>query len=114
IIAAYGIGMRVDQFSFLPAMSLGSSVSAMVAQHIGAEKIDKIPKIMLNAMMISLGFALIFYIPVNLFPTQIAALFTDHVPVGVPCLQSSQTPVPRRYCGVFGSPCGRTERSASV
>lgn len=82
IIAAFGIGMRVDQFSFLPAMSLGSSVSAMVAQHIGAGKSDKIPKIMSNAMMISLGFALIFYIPVNLFPTQIASLFTDHIPVG--------------------------------
>lgn len=82
VIAAYGIGMRIDSFSFMPAMSLGSSVSAMVAQHIGAGKDDKIPKIMFNAMMISLAIALFFYIPVNLFPLQIAAMFTNHAPVG--------------------------------
>ncbi len=78
VIAGYGIGMRIDQFSFLPAMSLGSAVSAMAAQAIGSGKDDKIPEIMRNAMFISLGFALFFYIPVNVFPNQIAGLFSNH------------------------------------
>lgn len=82
VIAAFGIGMRVDSFSYMPAMSLGSSVSAMVAQHIGAGKSEKIPSIMFNAMLISLGVALLFYIPVNLFPGQIAQLFTGRASVG--------------------------------
>ena len=52
VIAAFGIGMRIDQFSFMPAMSLGSSVTAMVSQHIGAGKQEKIPEIMFNAMLL--------------------------------------------------------------
>jgi putative MATE family efflux protein len=82
VIAAFGIGMRIDQFSFMPAMSLGSSVTAMVSQHIGAGKQEKIPEIMFNAMLLSLGFALFFFIPVNLFPHQIASIFTSGAPVG--------------------------------
>jgi putative MATE family efflux protein len=81
VIAGYGIGMRIDQFSFLPAMSLGSAVSAMTAQHIGSGKKDMIPEIMKNAMLISLGFAAVFYIPVNIFSDQIAGIFSGRVQV---------------------------------
>jgi putative MATE family efflux protein len=75
VIAGFGLGMRIDQFSFMPAMSLGEAVSAMVAQHIGAGKENKIPEILRNAIFISLGIALLFYLPVNLMPHQIASLF---------------------------------------
>jgi putative MATE family efflux protein len=78
VIAGFGLGMRIDQYSFMPAMSVGEAVSAMAAQHIGAGRENKIPEIIRNAVFFTLGIALLFYIPVNLFPRQIASAFTAH------------------------------------
>jgi len=78
VIAGFGLGMRVDQYSFMPAMSLGEAVSAMVAQHLGAGKKEKIPEILRNAVFVSIGIALLFYLPVNLIPGKIAAIFTTN------------------------------------
>jgi putative MATE family efflux protein len=76
IIAGFGLGMRVDQYSFMPAMSLGEAVSAMVAQHLGAGKKEKIPEILRNSILFSLAISLLFYLAVNFLPGRIAAIFT--------------------------------------
>jgi putative MATE family efflux protein len=76
IIAGFGLGMRVDQYSYMPAMSLGEAVSAMVAQHLGAGKKEKIPEILRNAVLFSISISLIFYISVNFLPGKIASIFT--------------------------------------
>lgn len=81
ITAVYGIGLRIDQFSFLPAMSVGAAVSAMTAQHIGANKQEQIPQIIKSGMLVSLAFAVLFFIPVNFFPSKIASIFTNHAGV---------------------------------
>ncbi len=76
VTAAYGIGLRIDQFSFLPAMSTGLAVSSMVAQNLGAGKKERVPEILKWALIISLSFGTFFFILVNIFPTFIAQAFT--------------------------------------
>ena len=76
VIAAFGIGMRIDQFAFLPALSLGGAVSAFVAQAIGASKPEQIPEILRWAALIALGFAAFFFVLINAMPAQIAGIFT--------------------------------------
>lgn len=77
ITAAYGIGMRIDQFSFLPAISLGAAASAFAAQALGAGKREKIKEVLGWSIIISLSFSALFFAVVNAFAPQIASLFTQ-------------------------------------
>lgn len=77
VIAAYGIGIRIDQFSFLPAMSLGASVSAFAAQFTGAGKPERVGEVTKYGILLAQIFALVFFIIVNLFPAQITHIFTS-------------------------------------
>ncbi|MBN2753230.1 MAG: MATE family efflux transporter [Candidatus Goldbacteria bacterium] len=76
IIAAYGIGLRIDQFSFIPAMSLGAAASSFTAQAIGAKKEELIREVALWVTILSLAFAAAAFAVINLFPHQITAVFT--------------------------------------
>jgi len=78
VVAAYGIGLRIDQFSFIPAMVLGGTASAFAAQAIGAKKEDMIPKMVRWVALLSLAFSAIFYVLVNIFPSAITSIFTDN------------------------------------
>ncbi|HDQ25151.1 MAG TPA: MATE family efflux transporter [bacterium] len=76
-VAAYGIGLRIDQFSFIPAMSLGgSAAAAFAAQALGAGRQEKIPEIVKWVSVLTLSFALFFFVIVNIFPAQITSIFT--------------------------------------
>jgi len=78
VIAAYGIGIRIDQFAFFPAMSLGgSAASAFAAQAIGMNKYEKIPEIVKWVTVITMSFGVFFFIIINLFPSSIAGIFTE-------------------------------------
>ncbi len=77
ITAAFGIGMRIDQFSFLPAMSLGAAASAFAAQALGAGKKEKIKEALGWSIVISMFFAVLFFAVVNAFAPQIASIFTQ-------------------------------------
>ncbi|HPI04181.1 MAG TPA: MATE family efflux transporter [Candidatus Goldiibacteriota bacterium] len=81
IIAAFGIGLRIDQFSFIPAMSLGAAASSFTAQAIGAKKEELIHKAALWVTVFSLAFALVSFAVINLFPSQITAIFTGDASV---------------------------------
>jgi putative MATE family efflux protein len=83
VIAAYGIGLRIDQFSFLPAMSLGATASAFTAQAFGAKRTDLLPEILKWSCALSLCFAVFFFIIVNMFPAQISGIFTKDAAVGI-------------------------------
>src|SRR5208283_825087 len=78
VVAAYGIGLRIDQFSFIPAMSLGGAASAFAAQAIGAKKEDMLKEIVKWVAILSLAFSLFFYALVNIFPSAITSIFTDN------------------------------------
>ena len=81
IIAAYGIGLRIDQFSFIPAMSLGAAASSFTAQAIGAKKEELIREVALWVTILSLAFAAAAFTAINLFPSQITAIFTGDASV---------------------------------
>jgi putative MATE family efflux protein len=76
VIAAYGIGIRMENFSVLPAMSIGMAVSTMVAQSIGAGKLSRVREITGSAARFTLSISLAVIIVCTLFPRQISSLFT--------------------------------------
>ncbi|TAL30001.1 MAG: MATE family efflux transporter [Spirochaetes bacterium] len=75
VIAAYGIGLRVDNFSILPAMSIGMAVSTMVAQSIGAGKHERVREITRSAIRFTLVISATVIVLCTFFPRQIAHLF---------------------------------------
>lgn len=76
LTAAYGIGIQLDQFAFMPAMAIGMSVSSMVAQNLGARKYDRVKEITKFSILFSLSISLLFFIIVYAFPIKVASLFT--------------------------------------
>lgn len=76
LTAAYGIGIQLDQFAFMPAMAIGMSVSSMVAQNLGARQYDRVKEITKFSILLSLLISLVFFIIVYTFPIQVASLFT--------------------------------------
>jgi putative MATE family efflux protein len=76
VTAAFGIGNRVDQFSFLATFAVTAAISAMTAQNIGAGKIERIPEIARWGLIMSLGITLFFSVSVILFPDTITSIFT--------------------------------------
>ncbi len=77
VIAAYGIGLRMDNFSILPSLSIGMAVSTMVAQSIGAGKLKRVYEITNSASRFTLLIGAIMIILCTFLPQQIAFLFTQ-------------------------------------
>jgi len=76
LTAAYGIGVRIDMFAFMPALSISIAVSSMSAQNIGAKKFERVAKTLKCAVKLSLGISFLIFVLVNLFPGAIASIFT--------------------------------------
>ncbi|MFA5931649.1 MAG: MATE family efflux transporter [archaeon] len=53
IIAAYGLGGRFLSFVLIPAIGISIATSTIVAQCVGAKKIDRVKKTITNAMLLS-------------------------------------------------------------
>jgi putative MATE family efflux protein len=68
VVAAYGVGTRIEQLALLPLMGLNISTLALTAQNFGAERYDRIREIL--RMSLRYGFVL------AIFGTVAALLFT--------------------------------------
>ncbi len=77
VTAGFGIGMRIDQFSFLPAMSIGMAVSAFTAQFLGSGQYEGINKIIGYALILSCLISAVCFIAVNTAGNNIAKIFTS-------------------------------------
>ncbi len=75
--AAIGIISKYNGFAILPAIAVASSVSAMVAQNIGAGMINRAKKTFHVGFILSFSVSLAVYILTRLFPEKILALFGD-------------------------------------
>ncbi len=76
-IAAYGVGLRIEQVFLLPAMAISVSLLSIVGQNFGAQKFDRIKRAFSIGLRIgaaSFAFATIVLIP---FARTIAELFSD-------------------------------------
>ncbi|HOT44902.1 MAG TPA: MATE family efflux transporter [Spirochaetota bacterium] len=81
VIAAYGIGLRVENFSVLPAMSIGVAVSTMVAQSIGAGKIERAREITVAATRFTLAVSAAVIVVCTFLPEWISIIFTNEAAV---------------------------------
>ncbi|AOT71499.1 MATE family efflux transporter [Geosporobacter ferrireducens] len=80
-VAAFGAASRLDQFAFMPAMSLGLAVSTLAGQSIGAGKNDRLKEVYkwgsIAAILVT-GVTTIF---VMAAPTFVLKLFTTDIQV---------------------------------
>lgn len=80
-IAAYGVGLRIEQMFLLPAMGISTALLAVTGQNFGAEKIDRVKKafgVALGMGAVTLAAAIIVLVP---FATQLVSLFTEDAKV---------------------------------
>lgn len=76
-IAVFGIGNRVDQFAFLPALSLGLALMTISSQNLSAERYDRVFEFLKWALIISLGISGIVVVVSNLFADSIFGFFVS-------------------------------------
>lgn len=80
-IAAYGVGLRIEQIFLLPAMGISTALLAITGQNFGAKKIDRVKKVFKVALgmgAITLGLAIIVLVP---FAQYLVSLFSDDATV---------------------------------
>lgn len=75
--AAIGVAGKYNGFAILPAIAVGSSVSAMVAQNIGAGLIDRAKKTFHAGFTLAFSVSFVVFVITRLFPEQILSLFGD-------------------------------------
>lgn len=75
--AAVGIVGKYNGFAILPAIAVGSSVSAMVAQNMGAGFIDRARKTFHTGYMLAMSISVVVFAITQLIPEQILSMFGD-------------------------------------
>lgn len=75
--AAVGVVGKYNGFAILPAIAIGSSVSAMVAQNIGAGMVDRAKKTLYTGFILAFSITLAVFTITRLFPEYILSLFGD-------------------------------------
>lgn len=75
--AAVGIVGKYNGFAILPAIAVGSSVSAMVAQNMGAGEIDRAKKTFYTGLTLAFSITFIVFIITRIFPEEILSVFDD-------------------------------------
>lgn len=74
-MAAFGAGLRIENFISLPIMNLGSAVSTFVAQNIGAGENERVKKGIQESIKMTLVLAVIVIALILLFRENLIALF---------------------------------------
>ncbi|GAW93723.1 MATE family efflux transporter [Calderihabitans maritimus] len=76
IVAAYGAASRLDQFAFMPSMSISLAISAMVGQNLGAGKHERVREIVRWGILLSGGITFLVALVAVFSPRTLLALFT--------------------------------------
>ncbi|MFA5857727.1 MAG: MATE family efflux transporter [Elusimicrobiota bacterium] len=79
--AAYGIGVQLNQLTFMPSMAIGMAISSIAAQNIGAGLYTRVRETTRLSVLFSVGFALFFFVIIFSFPKTIASMFTTDAEV---------------------------------
>ncbi len=85
--SAVGIASKYDVFAMLPATSVASALSAIVAQNYGAEKYDRMTKSLFIGILAALPFSLAFFGWAQISPESMIGIFSKDeniISVGVP------------------------------
>ncbi len=78
VSAAIGSAARVEVFSLLPHQALGSAISAMVAQNMGAERVDRVSATTRSGILMAFIWSLVAVSCFQLFPEKFMAIFSDN------------------------------------
>lgn len=81
VVAAYGLGGRIDQFAFMPAQSVSLAVSTLVAQNLGANKPERVKEIWKYSNLLVIGIALVATSAIWFFPDFWVRIFTPDLTV---------------------------------
>ena len=79
--ASVAVSMRVDSLSFLPLLALSAGIATMVAQNIGANRMDRVKEIYKAGLKIGIGLSTFMAVFSVLFPELIVRLFTSDMSV---------------------------------
>ncbi|OUQ60360.1 MATE family efflux transporter [Tyzzerella sp. An114] len=85
--SAVGIASKYDVFAMLPATSVASALSAIVAQNYGAEKYDRMTKSLFIGILAALPFSLAFFGWAQISPESMIGIFSKDeniISVGIP------------------------------
>lgn len=77
VMAGFASAVKIDTFAYLPVQDFGNSLSTFIATNFGANKEDRIKEGFKSALIISVVFALIVSIIVNLFAADLMKIFID-------------------------------------
>lgn len=79
--ATFGAAMRIDQIAFLPAMTVGASVSTLVGQNIGANRLHRVTEIFRWGVMLAGGITLLASIIAVTAPMLLLRMFLNDATV---------------------------------
>ena len=77
ISAVSGIGGKIHTIAMLISNALNTAGSSMVGQNIGAEKYDRVPKILVSIFLVVFSIYTVLSAAMFFFPTEIFSVFTN-------------------------------------
>jgi len=77
VTAAFGVGGRLDQFAFMPAMTVGLSVSALVGQNLGARKYDRVKEVVRASVRLTVAITAVVSVVAVGVPGILLGIFTS-------------------------------------
>jgi len=75
--AAVGVVGKYNGFAILPAIAVSSSVSAMVAQNMGAGEVERAKKTFYTGFTLAFSVTFVVFIFTQMFPEKILSIFDD-------------------------------------
>lgn len=75
VVAASGVGLKVNTFAGMPCWAIGQAVTAMVGQNIGANNIKRVEKTIKIGLRLNIMITLFVVILIQIFAKQIIMLF---------------------------------------
>ncbi len=81
VMAGFGVGQKLDQFAFLPAMSLGIAVTALVGQNLGANKEERVKEIVRVSVLLGVCLTGLVSLVAFFLPHVLIRLFTQDAAV---------------------------------
>jgi putative MATE family efflux protein len=81
VVAAFGSAARLDQFAFMPAMSVGAAASALVGQNLGADRDDRVRETVKWALMLAASITALVSLVAIFSPNLLLSMFTKDVGV---------------------------------
>lgn len=81
VSAAAGIGLKINTFAAMPCWAVGSAVTTMTGQNIGAENFSRAKQVCMAGIRLSVGFSAITTVLFQVFAPQIIRLFDTNAAV---------------------------------